>query len=341
MSTFNKINAEQIIIDSTNTEAFLIRKNNDAGDIFTINTSTSNVNINTDLSLFGDILGIGGTQIYGGDASSQNLVLNSTSHATKGQVKIADDTDSSSSTTGSLITAGGFGVAKKLYTGSDLDVTGNIIVSGTVDGRDIAADGIALDAVSFDQTLNTTDTVSFGAISFEGVSGNNNILITDNLSDAFNIKQSVNSYIKIGTTNGSELITISKETLINNVSVIGSNDGGSTEAFNLNGNSGLITCNQLKSDQLISLDGENGFIFDTANDEIDFQTSNTDRLILKDTLLQCDVPVQMPSYSVAGAPSASPAGQMVYITNETGGATIAFSDGTNWRRVSDRAVISA
>ncbi len=33
-------------------------------------------------------------------------------------------------------------------------------------------------------------------------------------------------------------------------------------------------------------------------------------------------------------------GAMVYVTDETGGAIPCFSDGTNWRRVSDRAVAS-
>lgn len=33
-------------------------------------------------------------------------------------------------------------------------------------------------------------------------------------------------------------------------------------------------------------------------------------------------------------------GAMVYVSNETGGAVPAFSDGTNWRRVTDRAVVS-
>jgi hypothetical protein len=48
------------------------------------------------------------------------------------------------------------------------------------------------------------------------------------------------------------------------------------------------------------------------------------------------------SYTVAGAPSASAsgAGAMIYVSNEIGGAVPAFSDGTNWRRVTDRAVIS-
>lgn len=51
--------------------------------------------------------------------------------------------------------------------------------------------------------------------------------------------------------------------------------------------------------------------------------------------------VVLPSYTVAGAPTASSyTGGLIYVSNEAGGATVAFSDGTNWRRVQDRTVIS-
>lgn len=48
------------------------------------------------------------------------------------------------------------------------------------------------------------------------------------------------------------------------------------------------------------------------------------------------------SFTVATVPSASSsgAGTMIYVSNESGGAVPAFSDGTNWRRVTDRAIIS-
>lgn len=51
---------------------------------------------------------------------------------------------------------------------------------------------------------------------------------------------------------------------------------------------------------------------------------------------------RLPSYTVASAPSASThgAGAMIYVSNESGGAVPAFSDGSSWRRVTDRAVIS-
>ena len=53
-------------------------------------------------------------------------------------------------------------------------------------------------------------------------------------------------------------------------------------------------------------------------------------------------PPKLPSYTVAGVPSASTygAGSMIYVSDESGGAVPAFSDGTNWRRVTDRAVVS-
>lgn len=50
--------------------------------------------------------------------------------------------------------------------------------------------------------------------------------------------------------------------------------------------------------------------------------------------------LRLRSYTVGTLPSASAAGQRIYVTNEAGGATPAFSDGTNWRRDADRAVVS-
>jgi hypothetical protein len=52
-------------------------------------------------------------------------------------------------------------------------------------------------------------------------------------------------------------------------------------------------------------------------------------------------PFLLPSYTVATVPDAADTiGGTIYVSNEAGGATLAFSDGTNWRRVQDRAVIS-
>ena len=54
-----------------------------------------------------------------------------------------------------------------------------------------------------------------------------------------------------------------------------------------------------------------------------------------------DAPMKLKGYTVSqlGSLTAS-AGAMVYCTHETGGSIPAFYDGTNWRRVSDRAIVS-
>lgn len=52
-------------------------------------------------------------------------------------------------------------------------------------------------------------------------------------------------------------------------------------------------------------------------------------------------PIELASFTVAGAPSASiRAGNLIFVSNEVGGAVPAFSDGTDWRRVTDRTIIT-
>jgi hypothetical protein len=46
------------------------------------------------------------------------------------------------------------------------------------------------------------------------------------------------------------------------------------------------------------------------------------------------------SFTVSSLPSATQPGQMIYVSDETGGSVMAFSDGSNWRRITDRAVVS-
>lgn len=71
-----------------------------------------------------------------------------------------------------------------------------------------------------------------------------------------------------------------------------------------------------------------------------FAISGTTVFTISATGLASTVPIGVPSYTVAGVPSAALAAQIIYVSNESGGAVLAFSDGTNWRRVTDRAIIS-
>lgn len=52
-------------------------------------------------------------------------------------------------------------------------------------------------------------------------------------------------------------------------------------------------------------------------------------------------PVSLPSHPKAALPAAANyPGGLIYVSDESGGAVPAFSDGAAWRRVTDRAVVS-
>lgn len=56
---------------------------------------------------------------------------------------------------------------------------------------------------------------------------------------------------------------------------------------------------------------------------------------------QIDASRTLAAYTVATVPGAAANPYlMIFVTDEAGGAVPAFSDGANWRRVTDRAVIS-
>jgi hypothetical protein len=49
---------------------------------------------------------------------------------------------------------------------------------------------------------------------------------------------------------------------------------------------------------------------------------------------------QVKEYTVSTLPPVGGTRRLAFVTNEAGGYTLAFSDGTNWRRVQDRAIVS-
>ncbi|MGI9400985.1 MAG: DUF2793 domain-containing protein [Rhizobiaceae bacterium] len=60
------------------------------------------------------------------------------------------------------------------------------------------------------------------------------------------------------------------------------------------------------------------------------------------TNLHVEGPARVSSYQISGLPDASAtgAGSMIFVTDETGGPVPAFSDGSNWLRVTDRNIVS-
>ncbi|MBL4852756.1 MAG: DUF2793 domain-containing protein [Robiginitomaculum sp.] len=140
---------------------------------------------------------------------------------------------------------------------------------------------------------------------------------------------------------------------------------GSAALFNNNGAGIQIKLNKNATADTASFLFQNGFggraeIGLTGDDDFHFKVSPDgstfyDAIIIdKDngnvgigiptpsTKLHVDGPIRCKSYTVATVPSAasSGAGASIYVSNETGGGVLAFSDGTNWLRCTDRAVIS-
>lgn len=89
------------------------------------------------------------------------LTLTSSLNTSINPLSITDATDSSSTTTGSLKTAGGLGVAKKSFFGSDVSVTGTLSATGAISssvagGRAIKADNVT-DATQTQMEVSNTN----------------------------------------------------------------------------------------------------------------------------------------------------------------------------------------
>lgn len=66
-----------------------------------------------------------------------------------------------------------------------------------------------------------------------------------------------------------------------------------------------------------------------------------DELVLRINANLLGNAVILPTFTVATLPTASEVtGGMIYVSDESGGAVPAFSDGSNWRRTTDRAIVS-
>ena len=85
---------------------------------------------------------------------------------------------------------------------------------------------------------------------------------------------------------------------------------------------------------IITLQEGDGFANSNLQVHLDDLTEKLNQFLLGDSVI-------LPEYTVATVPAAaSNDNGAIIVSDETGGRTIATSDGTNWRRVSDGAIIS-
>ena len=132
------------------------------------------------------------------------------------------------------------------------------IFKGNVDAVDIDVDGTAnLDAVDIDGDVDLAGDLTFSAAK--------DIKLLDNTAAALDITEASNSYIKFDTTNGDELITVSKA-CVGAVATIGTTTGNITVDF-ADGNNQKVTLSGNPSfvEPSNQVAGQSGSIFITQD----------------------------------------------------------------------------
>ena len=184
------------------------------------------------------------------------------------------------------------------------------------------------------------------------VTSNSGITVTGtvDVNGAYTLPTSDGSANQVLTTDGSGGVTFATPSVSaggSNTHVQYNDEGvlGGSSTFTYDESEAKLTVGGSVSSILFETVSDYGAITTTATDSVDYggvadtvvALVNSDYGVVESS----GGPVEFPRYSVSGVPDATAyIGHMVFINNETGGPVMAFSDGTNWRRVTDRAVIS-
>ena len=286
-----------------------------------ISNGSSNVNV---VSSGGNVsVGVGGTSnvaVFSSTGATISGDLTVTGNATLSgnilgdriqngntQIDIQTQNGNANITVGGIANVAVFSTAGQNVTGY-LTASGNITGGNLVTTGQVSATGNITGGNIIGVGSSLTGINAFGTISVSGQSD----VVADSTSDTLTL--AAGTGIAITTTAGSDTITISS--------------AATDSIFATGGDMGTISESVTSSEDL-------GSITSAATVAYDLGTETTGGILTPSLLL-------LPSYTVAGlgSVSASPAGQFVYCSDESGGAVPAFSDGTNWRRVTDRAIVS-
>lgn len=188
-------------------------------------------------------------------------------------------------------------------TSTGANVTGYITATGNITTTANVSGGNILGNGRNLSGINTFSTIS--------VSGQSDV-VADSIIDTLTL--TAGTGISITTDAGNDVITISSV--------------ATDSIFATGGDMGTVT-------EIVTVSEDLDTVTSPATVQYDLGTESTSGIITPSLLL-------LPSYTVAGLGSltANPAGQFVFCSNESGGSVPAFSDGTNWRRVTDRAIVS-
>jgi hypothetical protein len=307
-----------------------------------IANGTSNVNV---VSSGGNVtVGVGGTanvaefstsglkvigfasatgNVTGGNVLTAGLIsatstITSAANVTGGNITTAGLITATGNVTGSniltagLISATGTITSAANMTGGNITTAGLVTATGNVTGGNITTSGLISATGNITGNFfngNGSALTGINAFSNVTVTGGNSA-VADSISDTLTI--TAGSGIALVMDSSTDTLTIAAS--------------GGSEIFVDGADFGTVTEPVTASDEL-------GLVTDAVTAESDLGTVVTSGLIYPDQFV-------LPSFTTTTLPSASVAGAMIYVTNESGGPVPAFADGTNWRRVTDRAIVT-
>jgi hypothetical protein len=243
---------------------------------------------------------------------------------------------------GTAVLATSVGDSVTLTAGDNIEITGNN-ASKTVT---IGVTGISLNSIA-NGTSNVTVVSSGGDVTV-GVGGTSNVAVfsatglavTGNITGNGASLSGINTFSNIAVSGGNACladgiadtltltagsgIVLIADAATDTITIATSGSGQSI--FDTGGDMGLVTQTPIASEDL-------GLITASVTESYDLGSIVTSGIIVADALI-------VPTYTVTTLPPANPAAQIIFVSNESGGAVLAFSDGTNWRRCTDRAIVT-
>ena len=158
---------------------------------------------------------------------------------------------------------------------------------------------------------------------------------TINVNSEYSLPSADGSANEVLKTDGSGTISFGAIPASGSNTQVQYNDGGDLAGdsdFTFDKSDNTLTVTNLDVTGVFSHIEDYGLVTQAANTTVDYGPITTDDRM----------PTAHDSYTVseAGSITGMSAGDMIFVSDETGGATMAFYDGSNWRRVQDRAVIS-
>lgn len=155
------------------------------------------------------------------------------------------------------------------------------------------------------------------------------------INNAYTLPTADGSANQVLKTNGSGTISFAAIPASGSNTQVQFNDGGDLAGdsdFTFDKSDNTLTVTNLDVMGTFSHVEDYGLVTQGATTTIDYGPITTDDR----------QPTPHDSYTVSevGSITGISPGDMIFVSDETGGATMAFYDGTNWRRLQDRAVVS-